>query len=196
MSRSYRLSPAGRRNNLLMIAVAMLLWVFALWSFASTLRLSLHPAAFWADLQRVLAQPPAIEQAAPALLLFVLIVATPLLIWSLIAEWDAAFTPTDEGLTYEAMGVRLWCPWEEMLTLRPSPTVADEAVVVYCRRDPAETIANPFLRWLHRQAHGQQRLVIGPDIEHRDELVAQIEQAMARTQTRAEGLVVGHVPSA
>lgn len=196
MSRSYRLSPAGRRNNLLMITVAMLLWVFALWSFSSTLRLSLHPAAFWVDLQRVFAQPPAIEQAAPALLLVVLLVATPLLIWNLIAEWDAAFTLADEGLTYEAMGVRLWCPWEELLALRPSPAVADEAVVVYCRRDPAETIANPLLRWLHRQAHGRQRLVIGPDIEHRDELVAQIEQAMARTQRRAEVLAVGHAPSA
>lgn len=174
----------------------MLLWVFALWSFSSTLRLSLHPAAFWVDLQRVFAQPPAIEQAAPALLLVVLLVATPLLIWNLIAEWDAAFTLADEGLTYEAMGVRLWCPWEELLALRPSPAVADEAVVVYCRRDPAETIANPLLRWLHRQAHGRQRLVIGPDIEHRDELVAQIEQAMARTQRRAEVLAVGHAPSA
>ncbi|WP_322494489.1 hypothetical protein [Chloroflexus sp.] len=196
MSRSYRLSPAGRRNNLLMIAVTMLLWVFALWSFASTLRLSLHPAAFWSDLQRVFAQPPAIERAAPALLLFVLIVATPLLIWNLIAEWDAAFTLADEGLTYEAIGVRLWCPWEDVLALRPSPAVADEAIVIACRRDPAETIANPLLRWLHRQAHGRQRLVIGPDIEHRDELVAQIEQAMARTQGWPDVLAVGHAPSA
>ncbi|WP_322511065.1 hypothetical protein [Chloroflexus sp.] len=194
MSRSYRLSPAGRRENLLMIAVAMLLWVFALWSFASTLRLNLHPTAFWSDLQRVFAQPPALEQTAPALLLLVLILATPLLIWNFITEWDTVFAPSSEGLRYEAMGVRLCCPWEDIIALQPIPVNPNEAVVVYCQRDPAEAIANPLRRWLHRQMHGRQRLVIGADIEQRDELVQQIEQAIAHARSRAE-VLVGNAPS-
>lgn len=86
-----------------MIIVAMILWVFAVWSIASTLRLRLHPAVFWFDLQQVFTQPPAIEQAVPALLMLVLIVATPLLLWNLIAEWDATFRLTNEGLS-----IRRW----------------------------------------------------------------------------------------
>lgn len=185
MSQNYRLAPAGRRDNLLMIAVAMILWVFAVWSISSTLRLSLHPAAFPSDLQRLLAQPPAVEQVVPALLMLALVVATPLVIWNLIAEWDATFRPVAEGLQYETLGVRLCYPWHAIHAIRPHPVIPDEAVVILCWYDPAETIANPLRRWLHRQAHGRQRLIIGSGIERRAELLRLIEEEMARVQSRA-----------
>ncbi len=181
MSPIYRLSPSGRRYNLLMIAVAMLLWVFALWSIASMLRLSFHPSAFWADLQRLLAQPPVVEQVVPALLLLTLVVATPFLIWNLIAEWDAVVRIDENGLRYETMGIRLCCRWSDITAVNAS---ADE-IILCCRHDPAEAIANPLLRWLHRQAHGRYRLRIGAEIERRDELVAALAQSVRAPEEHA-----------
>ncbi|MEF3274108.1 MAG: hypothetical protein K6356_06840 [Chloroflexus sp.] len=194
MSQVYLLSPSGRRDNLLMIAVAMLLWLLALWSFSSTLQLSLHPLQFWSDVWRVLAQPPVVEQVVPALLLLVLMVATPLVIWNLIVEWGAAFILDDEGLRYEAMGVRLLCPWSDVIRVHPHPVTEEDLVVVYCRRDPAAAIANPVRRWLHWQAHGRQRLVIGPGFERRAELVATIEQVIARSRAPLATGMVGSAP--
>ncbi|WP_322820328.1 hypothetical protein [Chloroflexus sp.] len=194
MSQNYRLAPAGRRDNLLMIAVAMILWVFAVWSVSSTLRLSLHPAAFPSDLQRLLAQPPALEQTVPALLMLVLVVATPLLIWNLIAEWDATFRPEAEGLQYETLGIRLCYPWHVMSAIQPHPVTPDEAAVILCWYDPAETISNPLRRWLHRQTHGRQRLIIGAGIERRAELLRVIEEEMARARSRATTDTV-HMPA-
>ncbi|WP_298817241.1 hypothetical protein [Chloroflexus sp.] len=185
MSRVYLLSPVGRRDNLLMIVAAMLLWLLALWSFSNTLQLSLHPLQFWHDLLRISAQPPVIEQVVPALFLLVLIVATPLLVWNLIVEWGAAFTIDDEGLRYEAIGVRLLCRWNDVLGARPLPAVDDEVIVISCRIDPADAIVNPARRWLHRMAHGRQRLVIGTGVERRAELVSMIEQAIAHTSAEA-----------
>ncbi|WP_028458453.1 hypothetical protein [Chloroflexus sp. Y-396-1] len=182
MSKCYRLSPVGRRDNLLMIIVAMILWIFAVWSIASTLQLRLHPAVFWSDLQRVFIQPPTIEQAVPALLMLVLIVATPLMIWNLIAEWDATFRLTNEGLEYQTLGFRLCYHWHNILAIQPQST-ADEAVAIVCRYDPVDALKNPLRRWLHQQMHGRQRLLIGPGIERRAELLQAIEQAMVAAQS-------------
>jgi hypothetical protein len=183
MSRAYRLSPAGRRDNLLLIAVAMMLWLFAIWSLANTLQVRLHPAGMWADVQRLFAQPPAIEQAVPALFLLVVIVATPMVIWNAIAEWDATFVPTADGLCYTTMGMRLCCRWHDIVNIQPTPVSAEEDVVLWLRYDPASTITHPLRRWLHRQYHGPNRLVIGAGIERRAELVALIEQALAATRS-------------
>ncbi len=190
MSQCYRLSPVGRRDNLLMIIVAMILWIFAVWSIASTLRLRLHPAVFWSDLQRVFTQPPTIEQAVPALLMLVLIVATPLMIWNLIAEWDATFRLTNEGLEYQTLGFRLCYHWHNILAIQPQST-ADEAVAIVCRYDPVDALKNPLRRWLHQQMHGRQRLLIGPGIERRAELLQAIEQAMVTAQSSATTATTG-----
>lgn len=176
---TYRLSAAGRRNVLILLVGALLIWVFALWSFASTLQISYHPARFWPTLQERLAQGLSVGQAVPALLMLALIVATPLLIWSLLEEWAAAYTPAPEGLRFESLLVRLICPWDTVQAVHPVDAESDEPFdELILSTDPGEQIANPLVRFLHRQACGARRLPLYPGLENREALIAAIRQAI------------------
>jgi hypothetical protein len=184
--KTYRLSAAGRRNVLVLLVAALLIWVFAFWSFASTLRISYNPVRFWASLQESLAQGLSVGQVVPALLMLVLIVATPLLIWALLAEWAAAYTPTPDGLRFETLGVRVVCPWHCVRGMRPVDADADEPFdELLLDSDPATQTGHPLTRFLHRQAWGADRLPIYPDLEERDELLAAIRGAL-EAASRAE----------
>ena len=107
---TYRLSPAGRRPTLVLLVAALLIWAFAIWSFASTLRISYNPLQLWPSLQQSLADGLGVGQVVPALLMLALIVAKPFLIWNLIEEWAAVYTPTPEGLRVESLGIRVTNP--------------------------------------------------------------------------------------
>jgi len=184
--KTYRLSAAGRRNVLVLLVAALLIWVFAFWSFASTLRISYNPVRFWASLQESLAQGLSAGQVVPALLMLVLIVATPLLIWALLAEWAAAYTPTPDGLRFETLGVRVVCPWHCVRGMRPVDADADEPFdELLLDSDPGTQTGHPLTRFLHRQAWGADRLPIYPDLEERDELLAAIRGAL-EAASRAE----------
>ncbi len=177
--KTYRLSAAGRRNVLVLLVAALLIWVFALWSFASTLRISYNPLRFWPSLQESLAQGLSVGQVVPALLMLVLIVATPLLIWALLAEWAAAYTPTPDGLRFESLGVRVTCPWDRVRAVQPVDADADEPFdELLLDTDASAQIAHPVARFLHRQAWGSYRLPIYPGLEERDELLAAIRGAL------------------
>jgi len=39
-TKTYRLSPKGRRTTLILLVAALIIWGFALWSFNNTLKLS------------------------------------------------------------------------------------------------------------------------------------------------------------
>lgn len=174
---TYRLSAAGRRLTLVLLVAALLIWAFAIWSFASTLRISYSPLAFWPSLQQSLADGLGVGQVVPALLMLALIVATPLLIWNLLAEWDAAYTPSEAGLRFETLGVRLTYPWSAVRAVRRADDDADEPFdELLLDRDYGAQIANPIVRFLHRQAFGAARLPIYPGLEGRDALLAEIRQ--------------------
>lgn len=184
--KTYRLSAAGRRNLLVLLVAALLIWMFALWSFASTLRISYNPLQFWPSLLASLGQGLTIGQVVPALLMLVLIVATPLLIWSLLAEWAAAYTPTPDGLRFESLGVRVVCPWNQVRAVRPVDADADEPFdELLLDSDPSAQIGHPVARFLHRQSWGANRLPIYPGLEEREELLAAIRSAL-ETASRAE----------
>jgi hypothetical protein len=185
---TYRLSAAGRRLTLVLLVAALLIWAFAIWSFASTLRISYHPLELWPSLQRSLADGLGVGQVVPALLMLALIVATPLLIWNLLEEWAAAYTPTPEGLRFESLGLRVTYPWSAIETLRRVDDDAEEPLdELLLDGDYGAQIGNPVVRFLHRQAVGANRLPIYAGIEDRDGLIADIRRH-TEAPTAAAGL--------
>ncbi len=174
---TYRLSPAGRRLTLVLLVAALLIWAFAIWSFASTLRISYNPLQLWPSLQQSLADGLGVGQVVPALLMLALIVATPFLIWNLIEEWAAAYTPTPEGLRFESLGIRVTYPWTAISAVRRADDDAEEPLdELVLAGDQSAQITNPIVRFLHRQAFGAGRLPIFAGLEERDALLAEIHR--------------------
>lgn len=165
---------------MMLLVGALLIWAFALWSFGSTLNINLSPSQLWPSLQTSLTNNPGIGQVLPALLMLVLIIATPLLIWNLLEEWAAAYTPTAEGLRFESLGISLSYPWVSVRALRSTDEDSDEPLdELLLDQDVTAQIRSPFLRFLHRQAYGRMRLPIYPGLENRDELIAEIRRRAA-----------------
>jgi hypothetical protein len=176
---TYRQSSAGTRQTLVLLVAALLIWAFAVWSFASTLRISYNPLQFWPSLQQSLASGLGVGQIVPALLMLVLIIATPLLVWSLIQELSAAYTPTPAGLLFTASGLRVVYPWESLGGLRRGDDGDEPFDELIVTGDAPARIANPLVRFLHRQACGHGRLPVYPGVERRDELIAEIQRQIA-----------------
>jgi hypothetical protein len=185
---TYRLSPAGRRLTLVLLVAALLIWAFAIWSFASTLRISYNPLQLWPSLQQSLAEGLGVGQVVPALLMLALIVATPFLIWNLLEEWAAAYTPTPEGLRFESFGVRVTYPWAAISAVRRADDDAEEPLdELVIAGDQSTQIASPVVRFLHRQAFGANRLPIFAGLEGRDALLAEIRRRIEPHPSPAEG---------
>jgi hypothetical protein len=167
---------------LILLVGALIIWAFALWSFSSTLNVSYNPLRFLATLSTSFSQGLSVGQVVPALLMLVLIVATPLLIWNLLEEWAASYTPTPTGLRFESLGIAISYPWESISSLRQVDDDSDEPLdELVISRDYTAQIGNPLLRFLHSQAYGRQRLPIYAGIEGRDELLATIRQHIGPT---------------
>jgi hypothetical protein len=177
---TYRISPSGRRTALILLIGALIIWVFAIWTFGSTLGISYNPAAFWGTLRASIEQGLSISQIVPALLMLVLIVATPLVIWNVCEELAAAYTPAEDGLRFAALGVRLLVPWAGINAIRRVDEDSDEPMdELILREDYTGQIRNPLLRFLHAQAYGRTKLPIYAGVADRDDLLAAI-------RTRAE----------
>ena len=175
--KTYRLSPSGRRSAVILLMGALIIWAFALWSFRSTLGISYNPLAFWGSLRASIEQGLSIGQVVPAVLMLVLIVATPLVVWNILEEWDAAFTPEDDGLRFSALGVRLTYPWSGISALRRVDEDTDEPMdELLLAADYTGQIGNPLLRFLHRQAYGSTRLPLYAGLDDRDELISEIQR--------------------
>ncbi len=178
--KTYQLSSAGRRTTIILLLGALAIWAFALWSFRSTLDLSYHPLRFWATLQASISAGLSISRLVPALLMLVLIVATPLLIWNLLEEWAAAYTPTDEGLQFASLGIKLTYPWSTIGEIRRVDDDSDDPIdELILTEDCTRQIPNPLLRFLHAQAYGRNKLPIYAGLQDREELLAEIHQRTA-----------------
>ena len=170
--KTYALTPAGRRLTLTLMVAALFLWLFAFWTLRTTLNIRYLDLA--SSLSATLQAGLGAGQLIPAAILIVMLVASPLLLWGLWEEWGTTYTVGDAGLTYRTgAGITLHYPWTTNQELRGerSPDALAELIV---RLDAADQIRNPFLRWLHRQAVGANRVPIFADVEARDELVAEI----------------------
>jgi hypothetical protein len=184
--KTYRLSAAGRRQTMILLVAALLIWIFAIWSFASTLRITYHPLQLWSSLQQSLDAGLSVGQVVPALLMLGLIVATPLLIWNLLEEWAAAYTPAPEGLRFASLpGITLLYPWTAISAVERADDDPDEPLdELLLRADHSAQISRPVLRFLHRQAFGGTRLPIYAGLEDRDELLAEVRR---HTERRTDG---------
>src|SRR5215207_7182579 len=126
LMKTYRISSSGRRTALILLLGALVIWVFAIWTFGSTLGISYNPVAFWGTLRTSIEQGLSISQIVPALLMLVLIAATPLVIWNICEELAAAYTPAEDGLRFTALGVHLTVPWAGISAIRRVDEDSDE----------------------------------------------------------------------
>jgi hypothetical protein len=186
--KTYRLSPSGRRTALILLVGALIIWAFALWTFRRTLGISYNPLLFWDSLRAAIqgegGQGLSIGQIVPALLMLVLIVATPLVIWNILEEWAAAYTPTEAGLRFASLGVDLTYPWVGIGAIRRVDDDADEPMdELLLREDYTRQIRNPLLRFLHSQAYGRTKLPLYAGLQDRDELLAEIRQRASLDET-------------
>lgn len=176
----YRLSPSGRRTAIVLLISALIIWAFALWTFRSTLNIQYNPLQFWGSLVATVQEGLTIGQIVPALLMLVLIVATPLVIWNLLEEWAARYIVTDEGLRFDSLGVEVTYPWSGITAVRREDTGSDDPYdLLVLADDHTGQIRHALLRFLHNQAYGRRRLPIYAGIENRDELLAEIQARSA-----------------
>ncbi len=184
--KTYQLSATGRRTTLVLLVSAIAIWGFAFWSFGSSLDLDwdYNPLTFWSSLNARIEDGLTISQIVPAVLMLVLIVATPLLIWNLLEEWAARYTPTDEGLRFRSLGINIVYPWEDLSDIQRIDDDSDEALdELWFTNDHTRQIRNPVLRFLHAQAYGRKKLPLYAGLEEREHLLAEIRQRQ-QTGTR------------
>jgi hypothetical protein len=175
--KTYRISSSGRRTAIILLAGALIIWAFALWTFRSTLGISYNPIEFWGTLRARIEQGLSVSQIVPALLMLVLIVATPLVVWNILEEWAAAYTPAEDGLHFASLGVALTYPWTGIGAIRRVDEDSDEPIdELILNEDYTRQIRNPILRFLHAQAYGRTKLPLYAGLEDRDELLDEIRR--------------------
>jgi hypothetical protein len=182
--KTYRLSRSGRRTAYLMLAGAVLVWIFALWTLKNTLKLGFRPENLGPSLKLLArrligaegTQPLTAEEAIPALIMLVLLVVIPLLIWTIVEELQAGITIQSGGITFRSLGIQLAYPWGEIAAIRPADEQDDEPLgELLLRTSRLSAISNPLVRFLHWQAYGQHKLPLYGGLEERDDLIARIE---------------------
>ncbi|MGC8875030.1 MAG: hypothetical protein ACP5SI_11380 [Chloroflexia bacterium] len=196
-TRSYRLGRAGRRMGYLLLAGAVLIWGFALWTLKNTLQISLRPGNLGPSLQNLGrrlvgaagATPLTPEEAVPAVVMLLLVLIVPLLIWNILEELNASFTVEEAGITFRSLGIELHVPWEEIVALRPVEEEDEDRLdELVLREARLSSIRNPLVRFLHRQAYGGRCLPLYGGLENREALLAQIRARLApEAPVAAEG---------
>jgi hypothetical protein len=178
VTKTYRLDRTGRRTALLLTLGAAIVWIFALWKLpdvlsSDTLRVRYLDPGAWAA---VISQGLTVTQIVPALLLLVLIIATPLLLWNLIEEWFTTYTVRPDGLVYDTVqGISVVYNWNAIKSLRPvDPEATTPVYELIVDGNGVCQINNPVLRWLHSQAWSRGRIPIYAHVTDRDELLDEI----------------------
>src|SRR5262245_13200977 len=198
--KTYRLSPSGRRTALILLVRAVVISAFALCTLRRTLGISYNPLLFWGSLRAAIqgqnGQGLSIGQIVPALLMLVLIVATPLVIWNILEEWAATYTPTDAGLRFASLGVDMTYPWAGIGAIRRVDDDADEPMdELLLREDYTRQIRNPLLRFLHGQAYGRTKLPLYAGLQDRDELLAEIRRRASLADEQVESSAEDQAPT-
>ncbi len=169
--KTYQLTPSGRRLALTLMAGTSLLWCWALWLLQGAL--GIRYTDLGATLGATLQDSMDAARLIPAGVLIAIIVAAPLLFWSLWQEWRTSYTLDDEGLTYRTAAGTLRYPWT---TIQGVQLEDDQEALgaVLVAPGALRQIKNPLSRWLYRQAFGSGRVPLYPGVERRDELVEEI----------------------
>lgn len=200
--KTYRLSQAGRRMAYLLLAGAVVVWVFALWTLKNTLKIGFRPQNLWPSLRalgrRIVgspgAQPLTAEEIIPSVVMVVLLVVVPLLIWNIIEELRSSISAGTKGLTFRSLGIELFYPWEEVSVLRPVDEEGEEPLdELVMRTSRLSEIRNPLVRFFHWQAYGRNKLPLYGGLEERDDLIARIRSHLtpAESVEESEGTVRG-----
>ena len=172
----YDISSDGRRTIVLLLLAAFAIWAFALWNLRSTLGLSYHPLHFIDSLRDGIAAGYSVTQLVPALLMIVLIFATPLVVWNLCEEYAARYTPGPEGLRFDSIAITLDIPWALVTGVRRIDADSDDpSDELQLAEDLSGQIRNPVVRLLHRQGYGRRVLYAG--VRDREELIGVIQRS-------------------
>jgi hypothetical protein len=184
----YDMTADGRRTIVLLVFAAFAIWAFALWNLRSTLGLSYHPLRFIESLRDGIAAGYGATQLIPALLMVVLIIATPLVIWNLCEEYAARYTPGPDGLRFDSIGITLDIPWAAVTGIRRIDGDSDDpSDELQLADDPSQQIRNPIIRVLHRQGYGRRVLPIYAGVRDRDELIGVIQRSTRIPVLTADG---------
>ena len=104
-TREYRLAPEARRTTLVLLLGVLAIAIFAIWSFVALLTGGLQGPE-WIS----------------ALLMLAILGLSPLVAWSLLAEYNATILTDAAGLTYRTLGgITLTYPWPQVQGLAPAP---------------------------------------------------------------------------
>jgi hypothetical protein len=104
-NREYRLAPEARRTARVLLLGVLAIAVFAIWSLVALLAGGLQGPE-WVS----------------ALLLLAILGLSPLVAWSLLAEYNATILTDAAGLTYRTIGgITLTYPWPQVRGLAPAP---------------------------------------------------------------------------
>ena len=175
--KEFQLSRGGRRNAWLMLFGAALIWIFAIWTFQSTLGISYVPGDVGASLGTMWTEGLTVNRTVPAIFMLVLMVAAPLTMWNISMELVCRYVVTEQGLRYRAVGVDITIPWDGIADIRTvdadSEEPSDELVL---RVAPTAQIPNPLFRLLYSQAYGAKILPVYPGLNERPELMADIRR--------------------
>lgn len=192
--KTYRLSRRGRRTAYLLLVGSLLIWLFALWTLKNTLRIGLRPQTFLPSLQALWGRlsgtsgTMTAEEIIPAIIMLALVLVVPLLIWNIIEELRASYTVGPAGITFRSLGIELFYPWSEVVSLRPVDEEADEEPLdeLVLKNSRLSSIRNPLLRFLHAQAYGRRRLPLYGGLEEREELLERIRAYLSAGGETAE----------
>lgn len=170
--KTYHLTASGRRLTLILMLAALLLWIFAVWALQGVLGIRYLDLA--ATFRAALRDGFGPGTLIPAGILIAMAVTAPLLLWNLAEEWATRYVVADDGLTYQTLpGIVLHYPWSAIRELRAGEG-EDAMGELLVQPGALRQIRNPLLRWLHRQAFGNQRVPLYAGIEARDELLNEI----------------------
>lgn len=171
---TYRVSTTGRWLIASFMAATVLVGLFAVWLLLDTLGLTLGE---FGESWRKAYPTWTAGQTVPAFLLAALLLATPLLLWSLACEWAARYTVNEDGVHFRSLGLTLHQPWARISGLRTINERSDQSP-----RIDVQVIEStrPSLgrRLFHRRTLG--RIPIYGQVANCAALVATIQEQIKR----------------